>query len=162
VVGICALPIADGGPPLKTSFRRYLSDLGLHTASDGWHSHPLPYGNFLSTPAKECALLVGDACGLADPLLGEGIFYAHRSAQLAAEAITSAAGDLRNVAPTYIRLLNTHVLRELRWVDFYRRLLFIGGRVRRFRGLTLCFRLFPRRLEALLQGERPFSRLFLP
>ena len=35
-------------------------------------------------------LLVGDAAGLADPLFGEGIYYAIRSAQLASESILYA------------------------------------------------------------------------
>jgi flavin-dependent dehydrogenase len=41
---------------------------------------------------------VGDAAGLVDPLVGEGIRYAMTSGRLAAEAIASAGGgDLRRV-----------------------------------------------------------------
>ena len=48
-------------------------------------SHALPYGNYLTRPGYGNVLLLGDACGLADPLLGEGIYYAHKSACLAAK-----------------------------------------------------------------------------
>ncbi|MGH7411718.1 MAG: geranylgeranyl reductase family protein [Candidatus Methylomirabilis sp.] len=39
------------------------------------------------------ALLVGDAAALVDPFLGEGIYYAIQSGQLAARAILEAAGN---------------------------------------------------------------------
>ena len=107
-------------------------------------------------------LLTGDACGLADPLLGEGIYYAHRSAQIAAKAIGSASASPPAILNAYKKRLNKHVIRELNWIKFYRNLLFIGGRRRRFRGLKLFLRFFPKRLEATVQGQRSFSRLLLP
>jgi flavin-dependent dehydrogenase len=39
------------------------------------------------------AMLVGDAGHLVDPLLGEGIYYAVRSGQLAAEGVTAMLGN---------------------------------------------------------------------
>ncbi len=58
--------------------------------------------------AQENAYLVGDAAGLVDPLTGEGIFYAIRSAQLAARAITGAGTS------EYQELLARELLPELR------------------------------------------------
>jgi flavin-dependent dehydrogenase len=51
-----------------------------------WRGHPQP-----ALATRRC-LLVGDAAGLVDPLFGEGIRYAIKSARLAAAAIV--AGDL--------------------------------------------------------------------
>jgi flavin-dependent dehydrogenase len=122
----------------------------------------LPFGNFVDPPGIGRTMLVGDACGLADPLLGEGIFYAHRSAQLAAQAVRAADQNGEDPVSHYRRSLNQHVLRELRWIKFYRNLLFFGGLCRRYRGLKLFFRLMPGRLEAAVQGKISFSRLLLP
>ena len=51
--------------------------------------HLIPYGtgrkNNLAGP---CSLLVGDAAGLSDPITGEGIYYALREAQIAAQVIS--------------------------------------------------------------------------
>jgi flavin-dependent dehydrogenase len=126
------------------------------------HSHPLPYGNFLPRPSLNRILLVGDACGLADPLLGEGIYYAHRSAQLASRAVCASRPDYRHLDTMYTQFIQRNLLRELRWIQMYRNLLFWGGRARRYRGLKLFMRLFPKRLEAAIQGQLPFSRLLLP
>ena len=64
--------------------------------------HPLPIFNQHPTSNGEQwtgslvnhrALLVGDAGHLVDPLLGEGIYYAIRSGQLAADSILSVLGN---------------------------------------------------------------------
>ena len=52
--------------------------------------HPIPL--YIEAPdlGRDRMLLVGDAAGLVDPFFGEGIYYALRSGQLAAEAILKA------------------------------------------------------------------------
>ena len=64
--------------------------------------HPLPIFNrnpktngdqWTGSLVKHRAMLVGDAGHLVDPLLGEGIYYAIRSGQLAANSILSVLGD---------------------------------------------------------------------
>lgn len=57
------------------------------------HAHSLNDQTRTGTLANRYALLVGDAGHLVDPLLGEGIFYAVRSGQLAATCITAALRD---------------------------------------------------------------------
>ncbi len=56
----------------------------------------LTRGHLIPTPlqkklhlARDNSLLIGDAAGLADPLSGEGIYYALKSAQLAGESLLS-------------------------------------------------------------------------
>jgi menaquinone-9 beta-reductase len=160
-IGMAALP-QKKDQSLKRSFDNFLAAQKMDVQALMHQSYPLPYGNFLTTPAKHRALLVGDACGLADPLLGEGIYYAHRSAQIAAQAIADAGFNFERAAAAYTRNLNRSVIRELRWIKFFRDMLFIGGTHRRFRGLSLFFRLIPKRLEAAVQGQRPFSKLLFP
>ena len=162
IIGVCSLRRLDDRP-FKASFYDFLNELepsGQLLVS--LQSHPLPYGNFLRRPSRNHVLLVGDACGLADPLLGEGIYYAHRSAQLAAQAICADTPDFQRLDNLYTHLIHRRLTSELRWVQAYRNLLFYGGRVRRFRGLKLFLHMFPKRLEAAIQGKRPFSRLLWP
>jgi geranylgeranyl reductase family protein len=148
---------------LATAFRQFIDTIDTSPQpSADWKGHALPFGNFVDPPGMGRILLAGDACGLADPLLGEGIYYAHRSGQLAAMAVQSAASGEDEPAAFYRRSLDRCVFSELRWIKFYRNVLFFGGLRRRYRGLRLFFRLFPHRLEAVIQGRRSFARLLLP
>ncbi|MBV4420453.1 geranylgeranyl reductase family protein [Clostridium tyrobutyricum] len=47
----------------------------------------ISYGKYVKTPAKNNILLLGDAAGLVDPITGEGIYFALKSAQLAKDSI---------------------------------------------------------------------------
>jgi geranylgeranyl reductase family protein len=58
------------------------------------------------------ALLVGDAAALVDPFLGEGIYYAVLSGQLAARALVAAAGNGGDLAP-YGQRVAAEILPEL-------------------------------------------------
>jgi geranylgeranyl reductase family protein len=162
IVGIGAL----GGKrdaSLARDFRRFFDPfVRTPERSGSWQSHALPFGNYVDPPGIGRTLLVGDACGLADPLLGEGIYYAHRSGELAARAVRTADHQGKEPATLYRKSLNQHLLREMRWIKFYRNLLFFGGRRRRYRGLKLFLRLMPRRLEDAVQGKISFSRLIVP
>jgi flavin-dependent dehydrogenase len=86
---------------LKLRFARFISNdshlsmLDVPPAS----GHPIPLYDAGMTGVKppslvnRCALLVGDAGHLVDPLFGEGIYYAVRSGQLAANAIVGCLTD---------------------------------------------------------------------
>ncbi len=162
VTGICSLRHKDNRP-FTLEFQNVLTSIGFENQTPGANKgHPLPYGNYLQTPGRGRVLLVGDACGLADPLLGEGIYYAHRSAQIAALSIIACGADYSPLDLLYQRALNKKVLRELRWIKAYRNFLFAGGRHRRYRGLKFLLKIMPKRLEAAIQGQRPFSGLLRP
>jgi geranylgeranyl reductase family protein len=67
------------------------------------HFGVVPYGGRYGPPARHPrALLVGDAASLVDPLLGEGIYNAVRSGQIAAAAIRDM---IRHGKNTYRRRL---------------------------------------------------------
>ncbi len=72
---------------LRSILRREMASFGIELEGTPLHAHPLPVHWHHEGLATERTLLVGDAAGLVDPFLGEGIRYAVRSAHLAAEAI---------------------------------------------------------------------------
>lgn len=102
--------VRPGRADLRAAFRREVDRLGIGLGGVQVHGHPLPCYQTPPWPWRRGApwrargslpqealstrrcVLVGDAAGLVDPLLGEGIRYAIISARLAAEGI--AAGDL--------------------------------------------------------------------
>jgi geranylgeranyl reductase family protein len=99
---------------LLEQFRDFLSSLAVPNAfAISVEGHPIPYGNFLSRPSAGRAVLIGDAAGLVDPLFGEGIFYAHRSAELAARAIIAAMDHGEDLHRSYRRMLARFILPHL-------------------------------------------------
>jgi flavin-dependent dehydrogenase len=78
---------------LKTRFDRivasvdYVAEIRVEKAC----FYPLPTCSSDDLPySKGRVLLVGDAANLMDPMMGEGIYYAIRSGQIAPEAIVKA------------------------------------------------------------------------
>ena len=77
--------------------------------------HLIPLGGGQEVLHKGRALLVGDAAGLADPIWGEGIYYALKSARLAAESIRKAlAGGMARLED-YTWEVNAQILSEFRY-----------------------------------------------
>ncbi len=78
------------------------------------HGYTLPVYSERRPLVRGNVLLVGDAAGLVDPFIGEGIYYAIRSGRIAAEAIETAldggAGDLS----PYDRVIDREMGREFR------------------------------------------------
>lgn len=85
--GICT---REPGWSLRPRLEAFLQREGLVLDSGTiLRSWPIPTGGGSRPLHRANALLVGDAAGLADPLLGEGIAYAMMSARLAAQAIAA-------------------------------------------------------------------------
>ncbi len=86
-----------GRVDLRLALRNELERLGIKLDGGELYGHPLPcyqappwplwYGQPQEKLSSRRCLLVGDAAGLVDPLIGEGIRYAIASARLASEAI---------------------------------------------------------------------------
>ena len=71
------------------------------------HGYPIPFNGVKFRHLPNSPMLVGDAAGFIDPLLGEGIYNAIRSGQIAAECV----GDLtRGRGDTYGRKIG-----EITW-----------------------------------------------
>ncbi len=63
--------------------------------------HSIGTGGWRYRPMRRRVLLAGDAAGLCDPLLGEGIYYAIRSGQVAAQAIIHGCKNEELALPTF-------------------------------------------------------------
>ncbi len=108
-VGVVTAP--GRGRAIRKQTDRYLAHLGLADADVlNVQGHPVRYRRSVREPvARDRALLLGDAAGLADEFTAEGIAYAVHSANLAAEAVLSS-GD---VADAYTASIDRFVQPEL-------------------------------------------------
>jgi len=161
ILGICGLN-EKSGRHLKHGMTQFLKSIKISTGHiAGVRSHALPYGNYLVQPGCDNILLIGDACGLADPLLGEGIYYAHKSGQLAALAAIQSWRNSRDAFRIYRQHLSETILPELKFVWIVRRIIFsLPGS---WPGLILSYllKIIPRKCEETIQGQRSY-RWFRP
>jgi flavin-dependent dehydrogenase len=109
-VGICGKGEPAG--TLRKRLETYMAERGLPVAGSTFYSHVLPC---LDTPAwksnrvaGEGWLAVGDAAGLVDPITGEGLYYALRSADLAAKTLIEGGTE-----STYRRWLRKDFANDL-------------------------------------------------
>ena len=97
---------------LKEILWREMKRFGLSLDGAVAHAHPIPIYPGRRRFHTRRSLLVGDAAGLADGLVGEGIRYAIKSGQLAAECIT------RGAIAEYTRLVRRRIGWSLSWANF--------------------------------------------
>jgi geranylgeranyl reductase family protein len=90
---------------LFTYARRKLGRGDIHNP----RGHPLGLGGWHYRPRSRRILLAGDAAGLADPLLGEGLYNAIRSGQLSARAILTSESENQTAGFLY-----DHYLKPIR------------------------------------------------
>jgi geranylgeranyl reductase family protein len=157
VIGICGLN-AKAGKLLRNGYEAFLNSIRIsseHIPAPA--SHALPYGNYLTTPGYGNVLLLGDACGLADPLLGEGIYYAHKSAQLAAEAVIQSYHEPPAALKRYACYLNRVIISELKYVRIGRQIIFSLPGAWPYRILTTLLKIMPKKCEETIQGQRSFK-----
>lgn len=93
---------------LKAEMARF----GLSLEGLPWHAHPLPIHLRAETIGTPRCMLVGDAAGLVDAFLGEGIRYAVQSGRLAADAI------LHDTIGNYSATVKTQISDGLRRARF--------------------------------------------
>jgi geranylgeranyl reductase family protein len=98
------------------------------------HGHKIPMGGISWRVASSRVLLAGDSAGFVDPFTGEGIYYAMRSGQIAAQAILEQ--DPANVSKAYEAMCKKdfgeelgYALWMLRSLDSHREI-FFGALVR--------------------------------
>jgi geranylgeranyl reductase family protein len=116
---------------LPAKLAAYLQRLGLtrihKMEKHGWL---IPLAPRREPLARGRVLLAGDAAGLVDPVMAEGISHALQSGQLAAAALSEGKLDATKVSGCYQALLEKNILRELRAGRFLARLLYHHPRVR--------------------------------
>jgi geranylgeranyl reductase family protein len=113
----------------KEILSSFLSDLGVIPHPDGLRGllvqgHPIPYGNEMHDPVYKDLLLVGDAAGFADPITGEGIYHAQKSAEMAAQSILHALGSGTHPEATYPSLLRKVLFPDLIYAKALRVIVF--------------------------------------
>jgi geranylgeranyl reductase family protein len=155
VLGMAALKTP--GRRIQEDFRQFMRGLNIADSDRlRLHAHGLPYGNYLGTPGHRNALLVGDAAGLADPLLGEGIYYAHRSAELAARAVLECVAWPDRALAAYRAEFRRQLLPEMRYAWAGRQVLFALPPRLQYPFLSLFLRLVPKIAEQTIHGKRSF------
>lgn len=156
LIGLCGLVRKNPRP--AESYRRFLEKVLTGDNRAAPDIHPVPSGNFLLNPGRDKALLVGDAAGFADPLTGEGLYFAHRSALLAARAVQSGLSDGMEISPLPLyRASLTPLYRDLRAGLRLRNLAYAGAR---YLGYPVAGNAwFYARLAEGIHGIRRFSSL---
>ena len=76
-------------PKIKNYLRQFIESHNVLAKHEYLNicGHRIPLGGHTGTLHSKRAILVGDAANLADPWLGEGIYYAVRSARIASKVI---------------------------------------------------------------------------
>jgi flavin-dependent dehydrogenase len=94
-VGICGK--GEPASSLRKRLEQFMNERGLPWKGAAFYSHLLPSLDSASWRNNRVAgdgwMAVGDAAGLVDPITGEGLYYAVRSADLAARALLAENGS---------------------------------------------------------------------
>jgi geranylgeranyl reductase family protein len=125
-VGICGK--GEPAASLRHRLENYMAEKGLRWKGAAFYSHLLPSLDTAAWRKNRVAgdgwLAVGDAAGLVDPITGEGIYYALRSADLAAKALLSELGGLAE--QSYRRLLRRDFAADLEFGSRLAKRIFLG------------------------------------
>jgi geranylgeranyl reductase family protein len=163
-VGICARMGTVTAAALRRMLDSFLQQRGCDLAGAQFYSHVLPAPRAKTLDPARLAgdgwALVGDAAGLVDPITGEGLYYAIRSADLLAQALQTGQ--------SYARLLARDFLPELKMAagvaDRFYRGAFLGRpvleRVVQFTDASASIRELTRDLFAGTQGYRGLRARF--
>lgn len=120
-VGMACL--SSGAKNLKKYYHDFLISWNLDkgtTLREDTALLPISRGNPIVCENR--VALVGDAAGLVDPLIGEGIYNAIWSAQLAAQTITLAIAEGSSDLLSYQQAVNQHIVPELEIAKKFSRL----------------------------------------
>jgi geranylgeranyl reductase family protein len=128
-VGICGK--GEPASSLRKRLERYISERGLSLKGAHFYSHLLPSLHSTSwrdnRVAGEGWMAVGDAAGLVDPITGEGLYYAIRSADLAARTLLSEVSGLAEKVGQYRRLLQRDFAGDLEFGSRLAKRIFHGS-----------------------------------
>ena len=102
---------SPGKADLRGILTREMANFGIDLTGVRLYGHPLPFHGKPERLHTGRCLLVGDAAGLVDPLLGEGIRFAMHSAEIAAQAI------VRREGAGYTRRVQREIVNDQRWAQ---------------------------------------------
>jgi geranylgeranyl reductase family protein len=163
-VGICGKGEPAGA--LRKRLEDYMTRKGIAWKGASFYSHLLPSLETRAWKSNRVAgegwMAVGDAAGLVDPITGEGLYYAIRSADLAARALISEAGEF--AASHYRRLLRHDFTGDLEFGSRLAKRIFLGRFL--FGGVPSRMVQFTRRsprfsaiMRDLFAGKQPYLGL---
>ena len=113
-VGICGK--GETAASLRKRLEAYMAGRGINWKGATFCSHVLPSLDTQSWKQNRVSgdgwMAVGDAAGLVDPITGEGLYYAIRSADLATQSLLADAGPQENDLQ-YRRLLRRDFAADL-------------------------------------------------
>ncbi|HKW25540.1 MAG TPA: geranylgeranyl reductase family protein [Terriglobales bacterium] len=129
--GICGKIDATPTRQLRRILEQFLAQRGLDPQQGEFFSHVLPAPRVSTLQRRslqgEGWALVGDAAGLVDPITGEGLYYALRSAELLAQALIAGTPEI------YEQNARQELLPELETAAYFAHAFysghFLGGRV---------------------------------
>ena len=127
-VGICGK--GEPASSLRKRLEQYLTKRGIAWKGAAFYSHLLPSLGAASWEKNRVAgegwMAVGDAAGLVDPVTGEGLYYAIRSADLAARALLSEVGEPADKVGHYRQALQHDFAADLEFGSRLAKRLFLG------------------------------------
>lgn len=127
-VGICGK--GEPASALRKRLEAYMLDHSISWKDATFYSHLLPALDTGSWRKNRVAgdgwMAIGDAAGLVDPITGEGLYYAIRSADLAVRALLAEAGALAERALEYRKLLRRDFMADLEFGSRLAKRVFLG------------------------------------
>ena len=127
-VGICGK--GEPASSLRKRLEQYLTQRGMAWKGAAFYSHLLPSLDAASWKKNRVAgegwMAVGDAAGLVDPVTGEGLYYAIRSADLAARALLSEVGEAAGRVGQYRQSLRRDFAADLEFGSRLAKRVFLG------------------------------------
>ena len=128
-VGICGK--GEPASSLRKRLEQFMNERGLPWKGAAFYSHLLPSLDSASWRNNRVAgdgwMAVGDAAGLVDPITGEGLYYAVRSADLAVGALLSEAGEPAGKAGQYRQSLRRDFAADLEFGSRLAKRVFLGS-----------------------------------
>jgi geranylgeranyl reductase family protein len=165
-VGICGKN--EPAASLRKRLEQYMTEKGLLWQGAAFYSHLLPSLEASAWKRNRVSgdgwMAVGDAAGLVDPITGEGLYYAIRSADLAAKAILCELGSLAEKLTAYRRMLRRDFAADLEFGSRLAKRVFLGRFL--FGSVPARMVQFTRRsprfgavMQDLLAGTQPYREL---
>ncbi len=136
----------------KEIFEDYLKLLNLDHLSLNIKGWPIPYGNYLARPAYKNTFLIGDAGNLVNPLTGEGLYYAHKSAQIVSEVINKKRASNIDCADLYNERIKDEIIKDLKKSKFYRSLLWSSPQFIQNIMVRAVSKYFYKKITRMIQG----------
>jgi geranylgeranyl reductase family protein len=165
-VGICGK--GEPASSLRKRLEAYMAGRGISWKGASFYSHLLPSLDSKSWKDNRVAgdgwMAVGDAAGLVDPITGEGLYYAIRSGDLAAQSLLAGVGGPAESLNRYRGLLRHDFAADLEFGSRLAKRVFLGrflyGSVpRRMVEFTRRSPRFANVMQDLFAGNQPYLGL---